>query len=160
MTVFGGLGLFASARVARPVLATAAAVLAVRAGWWHWRNLQGFTLDRHQVQARRNLAGLGTVGMAYFGWILGTSVVTQMVTPLVQALGALAVVLGLPFGLAAGLGLGLARSLAPWQGAMTPGKSAPALVVRRLVRRGRAFRLVGVGCASILLCAELIWLRT
>lgn len=157
--VFGALGLLAVVPYVRPVMAVLAAVLAVRAGWWHWRRLQRFTLDRYPVQARRNLAGRAWVGIAYFGWILGTSLATQMATPLVQALAALAAVLGVPFGIAAGVGLGLARSRAPWRGALTRGDSHPELVVRRYVQRARRFRLTGVASALVLLGADVTWLR-
>lgn len=158
MTVFGALGLLAHVGTLHLAAVAAAAFMAARAGWWHWRDRQRFFLDRYPVQARRNLAGRGPIGMAYFGWILGTTVVTQMMTPLVQAIAVCAVVLGPSFGIAAGVGLGVARSRAPWEGALTPGRSSPAVVIARHVRRVNAFRMFGVFGASLLLAVDIGWL--
>jgi ABC-type phosphate transport system permease subunit len=158
--VFGLFGVVAFVPVLRWVAAALAVVLAVRAGWWHLKERRRFTLDRYQVQARRNLAGRGWTGTAYFGWILGTTVMTQMVTPLVQALAALCASIGVPFGVAAGIGLGLARSFAPWSGAVTSTRPPPEHVLQRVLRSNRTLRSAGTAVSSLLLlCAALIGFR-
>jgi hypothetical protein len=160
MTVFGVLGLVSLARPLHPALLVIAIALTVRAGWWHWRNRRGFTFDREGVQARRNLAGRGVVGTAYFGWILGTTVFTQMTTPLVQALAVVVAVLGWHFGLATGLGMGLARSYAPWRGAVASGRSSPALVLPRFARPTIGFRELGVASSALLACLVIVRFAT
>jgi hypothetical protein len=154
--LFGLLGQLASLRI---VFGALAVCLCLRAGIWHWRRCRRFKLDRYDRQAARNLAGQGIVGQAYFGWILGVTVYTQMVTPLVQALVLQAAALGVPFGLAVGVGLGAARSAAPWRGALTPGRTEPAPVVRRYVYRVTTsrFHAAGATIALALLAADL-WL--
>jgi hypothetical protein len=161
--VLGAIGLLASWFPLRLTCALAAALLAARAGVWHLRRARRFAGDRNSVQAHRTRAGSGWPGTAYFGWILGVSIYTQMATPLVLALAALAGVLGAPFSIAAGTGLGLARSLAPWRGALTRGRSSPGAIVERYVVRltsGPAFRWLGAAAALILLFADLRWLTT
>lgn len=141
----------------RFVWATLACLLVLRAGWWHWRGGHRFLLDRDQVQARRNLAGRHWYGMAYFGWILGTTIMTQMTTPLVPALGALGAAAGPLFGVTAGIGLGMARSVAPWAGARAGGWTAPAAVIQRFGRRARGFRRAGIAMAAVMLAIAILW---
>lgn len=139
----------------RPIFIVATGLLAVASGTWHARGDQRFIFDRHLVQASRSLASLGWVGMAYFGWILGASLLTEMTTPVVAVLAALGTVAGVKFGLAAGLGLGLARSVEPWRGVYGVNRD-PATIMSRYAapRRGAAFKLTGIALSFVVLAVD------
>jgi hypothetical protein len=153
--MFGLISVLSLAPGARLAAVVAAAVLTVRALRWHARGSGMFRLDRRAVQARRGRAGHGWLGTAYFGWILGVTLLTEMATPAVQALAVLGIAAGVPFGLAAGAGLGLARSAAPWLGALGPPQE-PAVIVRRYAERRLTgvFVLVGVLVSVVMLGAD------
>jgi|HubBroStandDraft_2_1064218.scaffolds.fasta_scaffold18168_5 hypothetical protein len=155
---FGSLGVLALFRPVHAALVVVSACLIVRAVWWHLRRPKPFMLDRRLIQARRKYAGSGWIGVAYFGWILGTTLFTQMVTPLVQALASLSATLGIGFGIAAGLGLGLGRSFEPWRGAMARADPDIATVVEYFVkgRSGVAFQLAAIATAAALLATDVV----
>lgn len=157
--IFGSIGFVAWIPCIRPAMALAAALLAIRAGLWHWRRLRRFRLDRYQVQAHRNRAGSGWLGTVYFGWILGTSLFTQMITPLVQAIAVLAATLGVWFGISVGVGMGLARSVPPWAGAFSRNDLQPTDVIRRFASRAHGFRVAGLTMALVLLVCAAAFLR-
>lgn len=158
VTTFGLIGLLARIHALRVPLFIAAGVLAVRALVWHLRGRTRFSLDRYGVQAARNRAGIGWVGQAYFGWILGVTVYTQMATPLVQALVALVAASGTTVGVACGIGLGCARSVAAWRGALSSGDATPGMVAERYTRRGTHpfFPIAGLSAAIALGVVDLL----
>jgi hypothetical protein len=142
---------------ARLVFAGFTAVLALAAFGWHMMRRRRFKFDRRAVQASRRLAGLGWIGTAYFGWILGTTLFTEMATPTVLVLAAVGTVAGVKFGLAAGVGLGMARSFDPWRGAFE-GHKAPSVIVNRYIARSRTitFRLTGVTVSTFLFLINVV----
>jgi hypothetical protein len=137
---------------ARLAATVAGAALAVRALRWHARRAGLFRLDRRTIQARRGRAGHGWAGTAYFGLVLGVTLLTEMATPAVQALAVLGIAAGPAFALTAGAGLGLARSVAPWRGALSA-EDSPAVIVRRYAERRltTAFMLTGLTVSAVLL---------
>lgn len=157
--IFGLMGVLALVPYARASFLVLAALLSIRALWWHARRERTrFILSRRSKQARRGLAGLGWLGTAYFGWILGTTAFTQMTTPVVQALAALTAAEGVQFGLAAGVGLGVARSFEAWQGAFSRGTLTPAVVVARYANGGSSviFRVTGLALAITILAVDVL----
>jgi len=156
--VFGGIGAIALLPEARLPMALAAVALVGRAIWWHVRGTRHFTLQRPLVQAHKGMAGHGWLGVAYFGWILGTTLFTQLATPLVQALPAVVAALGAPFGIAAGMGLGLGRSVDPWRGALAKTRVPPAAVVQRYAGGGASatLRVLAIASAAIAAVAGIV----
>jgi len=133
-------------------------MLALRAGRWHLGGRKLFRGERFGVQAHRGLAGLGRIGTAYFGWILGTSLYTQMATPLTHALAVAGVAVGEPGAVLLGVGMGLARSVPPWRAALSRVPHDPAGIVSRYtgLRAGNGFRLLGVFSAVGVVCLDLV----
>lgn len=157
MLTYGGLALVASAFDARLVVRVVAIAWIAFCLCWHAFGFVKVPLGRESLQANRQWARKGPMGLVYFGAVLGIGLLTQMASPLVLGGALVAASSGVWWAVLYGTGFGAGRSLPAFSGAMAGlGRLDPGQLAARTISRRRTWATRLAGSAASLLALGLL----